>query len=481
MVTRILEWRLPQSKVIQGSLWTFTSYGVVQLLRLISNICLARLLVPEAFGLMSLVMLVMQGLAMFSDIGILPSIVQNREGNSPAFLNTAWTIQLIRGVVLWLLASALSIPFSVLYEQPMLAQVIPVASLSAIISGLNSTKLATESRQLKFKNITAIEIASQILSIATMIIWALVSPTVWALVAGGILGALSKMLLSHIVLTGPINRLSWDSKSVLGLIKFGKWIFISTIFHFLASQSDKIIFGKLVSLTELGVYSIAVIFASIPFSVISQLSSRVVFPLFSQCINEKGHIPEETYKKVSRIYMVVGTAVTAITFIGGPSIIKLFYDERYSVASDLVQLLVIGRWFEVVLGSVRGAALLSHGMPEWNSIASGLKLFFICILIYPIFEMYGFYAAVIGYGVTELFRYFVFVYANYRISIRGLNLDIFVTIIASFSLIFIEYIIWFMASLGHQEQIFRFGACFIVLIVSAVTGFGYFKYQLKER
>ena len=74
--------------------------------------------------------------------------------------------------------------------------------------------------------------------------------------------------------------------------------------------------------------------------------------------------------------MVVGTAVTAITFIGGPSIIKLFYDERYSVASDLVQLLVIGRWFEVVLGSVRGAALLSHGMPEWKFDCFGLKVIF---------------------------------------------------------------------------------------------------------
>ena len=95
--------------------------------------------------------------------------------------------------------------------------------------------------------------------------------------------------------------------------------------------------------------------------------------------------------------------------------------------------------------------------------------------------MYGFYTAVIAYGVTEMFRYLVFVYANYRISIRGLNLDIFVTIIVSFSLILVEYIIWFMESLGHQEQSLRFVTCFIVLIISAVTGFSYFKYQLKER
>lgn len=478
---RILGWQPPKSKVIEGSLWTFTGYGVIQLLRLISNICLARLLVPEAFGLMSLVMLVMQGLTMFSDIGIQPSIVQNRDGNSRAFLNTAWTIQVIRGLVLWLLASILSVPFSVLYEQPMLAQVIPVASLSAIISGLNSTNLATENRKLNFKNITTIEILSQILSITMMIMWALVSPTVWALVAGGILGALSKMLLSHIVLSGPINRLLWDKKSVSDLLNFGKWIFISTIFHFLASQSDKIIFGKLITLTELGVYSIAVIFASVPFSVISQLSSRVVFPLFSRCVNDSGHIPEKTYKKISRIYMLVGTLVTTVTFIAGPSIIMLLYDERYSAASHLVQLLVIGRWFEVALGNVRGAALLSHGMPHWNSIASGIKLILICVLIYPIFSIYGFYAAVVGYGVTEFFRYLVFVYANYRLSIRGLNIDIGVTVIVSLALVFLECVIWYLKSLGHQEETVRFLVCLIFIIIFTVSAFGYLKYNIKGK
>ena len=85
-----------KSLALKGSVWTLGGYGIAQLLRLVSNVVLAKLLFPEAFGLMVLVTIFMQGIAMFSDIGIIPSIIQNKRGDDPRFLNTAWTIQVIR-------------------------------------------------------------------------------------------------------------------------------------------------------------------------------------------------------------------------------------------------------------------------------------------------------------------------------------------------------------------------------------------------
>jgi O-antigen/teichoic acid export membrane protein len=103
-----------------------------QALRLGSNIVLAWLLFPEAFGLMLLVNVFMQGLQMFSDIGIGPSIIQNKRGNDPDFLNTAWTIQAIRGFVLWFIACVLAWPIAWIFahNDPLawkLVLLIPVA------------------------------------------------------------------------------------------------------------------------------------------------------------------------------------------------------------------------------------------------------------------------------------------------------------------------------------------------------------------
>ena len=86
-----------KSKLLNGSLWTFFGYGSSQIIRLGSNLVLARLLFPEAFGIMSLVTVVMQGLTMISDLGVGPSIIHSKRGDDPNFLNTAWTIQVIRG------------------------------------------------------------------------------------------------------------------------------------------------------------------------------------------------------------------------------------------------------------------------------------------------------------------------------------------------------------------------------------------------
>ncbi len=86
---------------LRGSIWTLGGYGASQVLRLAGNLVLARLLFPEAFGLSALVGVFMVGLAMFSDVGIGPSVIRSHRGDDADFLNTAWTIQVIRGLVLW--------------------------------------------------------------------------------------------------------------------------------------------------------------------------------------------------------------------------------------------------------------------------------------------------------------------------------------------------------------------------------------------
>jgi hypothetical protein len=81
-----------KKKAIRGTAWTLFGYGGSQALRLVSNLILTRLLVPEVFGLMALVQTFQAGLTLFSDIGIAPSIIQNKRGEDPTFLNTAWDI-----------------------------------------------------------------------------------------------------------------------------------------------------------------------------------------------------------------------------------------------------------------------------------------------------------------------------------------------------------------------------------------------------
>ncbi|MEY8838750.1 oligosaccharide flippase family protein, partial [Cribrihabitans sp. XS_ASV171] len=96
------------SRVLRSASWVIVGYGLSQALRLASNLILTRILFPEAFGMMTLVGLVVVGMQLFSDIGIGTSIVQNRRGDEPDFLDTAWTLQVLRGFLLFGLTLALT-------------------------------------------------------------------------------------------------------------------------------------------------------------------------------------------------------------------------------------------------------------------------------------------------------------------------------------------------------------------------------------
>ncbi len=87
---------------IKGAFWTIISYGGSQIIRFGSNLILTRLLLPELFGLVGLAYVFIVGVHLFSDIGLRPSIIQNKRGEEPEFLNTVWTMQVIRSFFVWL-------------------------------------------------------------------------------------------------------------------------------------------------------------------------------------------------------------------------------------------------------------------------------------------------------------------------------------------------------------------------------------------
>ena len=112
--------------------------GGSQVIRLAGNLVLTRLLFPEAFGLMAIVSVVLVGLEMFSDLGIGASLVQRRERPGRTFVQTAWTLQVFRGVVLWLIASAAAWPLAHFYREPLLAPVLVAASFTLVLVGFKS-------------------------------------------------------------------------------------------------------------------------------------------------------------------------------------------------------------------------------------------------------------------------------------------------------------------------------------------------------
>ncbi len=343
-------------QIVRGSLWTLIGYGGSQVLRLGSNLILARLLFPEAFGLMALVNVFMQGLQMFSDIGLSSAAVQHRRGNDPVFLHTAWSIQILRGIMLWLGACALALPAARFFAAndpgaAQLAVMLPVAGITALIAGFSSTGIFLMVRNIATARLTLMELISQVASVTVMVLWAWHSPTVWALIAGGIVFSTVRMGLSHVWNPGVRDRLGWNAEARRDLFRFGKWIFLSTLVTFLASHLDRLMLGKLLSMAELGLYSIGMTFARVAIHTSSRLSHAVIFPLLSRLQDDPPRLVQACLQARAPVLWLSGALCCGLALMA-PLFFETLYDPRYADAGLISRWLALYTWTHVLVSSM---------------------------------------------------------------------------------------------------------------------------------
>jgi O-antigen/teichoic acid export membrane protein len=276
--------------------------------------------------------------------------VQSKRGNDPAFLNTAWSIQIIRGGLLWFLALGISmlvvhansrglVPRDSVYADPNLPYVIAVLALGAVIAGFGSTKTAEASRNLALGRLMLMDIIGQIAALICMLGWIWVDRSIWALVAGSICWSLTITLLSHIWFPGTANRWQWDPTAFHEIFHFGKWIFISSILGFLAANGDRLLLGSLVDATLLGVYVIAFqIFSSIE-QVLAGIVAGVGFPALSEIARERPAALKASYYRIHMPVASVAYTCSGILMVSGQSVIELLYDPRYAQAGWMLRVL----------------------------------------------------------------------------------------------------------------------------------------------
>ncbi len=327
-----------RARALRGTALSVLDYGGGNFLRLLSNLILTRLLFPQAFGLMALVQVFVSGLEMFSDLGIQTSIIQHKRGDEPAFQNTAWTMQVFRGVALWLGSCALAFPAAALYDEPMLRLLLPVAGLNALIAGFNPTSLALARRHLKLGRVTAIQLLSRTIGIVAMILLALMLKSVWALAIGGLIGSIANTSLLHLLLPGIKNRFQWDRPSSREVFGFGKFIFFSTIAGFLLMQGDRAILGAYADLSILGIYSIAFFLGTVPFDLSNVISSRIVFPLYRMRPPAESIENRKKLFKARRLIVSIALTFSAILTYSGVWLVNLLYDDRYAAAGAMIVL-----------------------------------------------------------------------------------------------------------------------------------------------
>ena len=376
-------------RAMRGSAWIIMGYCAGQGFRLISNLVLTRLLFPEAFGLMALIMVFIVGLTMFSDVGIGPSISQSKRGDEPDFLNTAWTIQVMRGLGLWVVAAGLAWPVSGFYAEPSLIYLLPLAGIALIISGFDPTRIETAHRHLLMGRVTTLELISQIIGIVAMVVLAVLLNSVLALILGNLIGVATRLVIMNAFLPGLRNRFRWEKTAAAELLHFGKWIFASTVCGFFSSQGDRAILGKFLSLAVLGVYNIGFFLASFPILLGYSVTGRVLIPVYRE--TPPGASAENFRKLRVMRFALTGGIMTLVLVMAhiGPPLVATLYDDRYLAAGAIVVAIALVQITQVIGMSYDQAALA----------AADSKGFFFLAFSRAVLQLGGLLVGASGYGL----------------------------------------------------------------------------------
>lgn len=399
-----------KKKVLAATAWVFVAFALGQLIRLGSNLITTRILEPEMFGIMAIVMTVIFGVEMFSDLGLWSFVVRHKTPNDKHLLNAIWSIQIIRG---WFVFSLLLVLVTCLYFfqtnwpsylsgiylNKQLPFLIIFVGSTAIINGYKTMASPVMSRDLNYKKLEIAEVISQIVGVAAMLIALWIKPSIWGLALAGVVYNSVNLVFSYYLFDFK-HKFVFDKTIAIEVFHYSKWILIASVLTYLFSQGDRLYLASKISAASLGIYSIAFMLSSTLTTILNTIAAKIAFPSMAALAHEENRgILKKRYYKIrlmldAPIFFGVGVLIAL-----APYIVDLLYDDRYTSA---------GWMFQILLISVIGNVLSSIGL-ECLSALSVTKVRMWVMLIRTIglflgmpilFSLYGLEGAIWGISMN---------------------------------------------------------------------------------
>jgi lipopolysaccharide exporter len=393
------------SKVInfRGDLFATTFTFVLQaLVRLLSSLILTRVLLPEAYGIITILASILYVIGNILDTNVTLFIVRDKNAEQPRYLNTAWTLRFGRAVlsaaVLFACAPLIA---TKIYDLPTLVVPLRVFSLWFLIDGFDSLGFSVAIRRKQARLQVYSDLAALVLSTSFSIIYCYRYHTFWGIAFGMLLNRLIMVLLSYRLFPGLRPRLFIDVAAAREILGYSKFTIPSSFLTLSLNQFDKIAFLRLFDLRLLGIYGLAGNIAGSIDSLVSKISQAVLYP---RCAHNFRENPDTAVRRyyTENISLFAGILAVPAAIAGAAHlIISLLYDSRYSEAGMVLQAMAI----RVVLLSFASPAedlLISAGQFHVILVGNVLRAAWIVLGSLTGYHFFGFVGFIYGLSLSGL-------------------------------------------------------------------------------
>jgi len=369
---------------------------------------LARLLAPEAFGIMAIIGSSSSIFHTITDIGVKEGLIRHPRGAEAEYKGAAWWLSCGRAVGLYAIFFSIAPLIARFYGNPELSPLLRVVTLGVIFDGIYSSNAYIALKEMKFGRWAWMNNGAGICGIVLTVVMSFFIRDVWALVFGNLAESVLRCIFSYI-LSPYIPLLKWSSEAVHDLLRFSKGLFGITFLNLIFARTDIFVLGKLYSSAELGLYVMAVYLAQVPGNYVTGLVNQTLLPVFSE-VQEDSHRINRILMSASSLVLMLGLPVCVFTLFCGHSVLAIVLGSRYSaVATSLVAAACVA--LINVLNNLLTTALYAKGLPSEHRNCVAIMAVIMIMLVYPLSKSFGLLggqlaivtAIIIGY-VFQLWR-----------------------------------------------------------------------------
>jgi len=393
---------LHRSSFLRKSLWVLGGFAGSAGIRFALNTALTHLLAPKIMGVMVVVNAVRLGIELLTDVGIEQNIIHHADGLTPRFRNAAWTLQLLRGGLLSCLFFAASPLLASLYHIDV--RIFLVTACAPLIGAMHSTAVFALVKQLEVTRRNIFELSCEAAAFLVSIGLTLWLRSVWGPVFALLAATAIRSVFSY-ALPDARQRLAYDAVLFRQSGTFGKWIALTSLVMYAATNLDRLYFGRVVPLSLIGVYGLARSIAELPTNLSRRISYQIIFPAMAQARVESERAPVlRQIAKTRGGFVLLACCGLAVGAGVSDYMVATLYDPRYASTGWMLAVLLTGSIF-AVLSNLNEALLLGAGKPAYSSYANLMRLITLAIGIPLGFFLGGFPLAVCAVAMTELLQY----------------------------------------------------------------------------
>lgn len=372
-------------RMATGSAWLAADKLASQVSSVIRLGILARFLAPTDFGIMAIVVLVMNALDTFTTPGFTEALIQRR-GEIEAFFPSVFTINVLRAICLSSLIALLGPFAAAFFGRPDAAIVIQIAAVVMFIRSLDSPAIANVHRALRFKTYFLWDTSSTIAGLASALVLAPLLRNVWVLLISLLISELTGVIGSYVVAPWrPRFHLEW--RLVKELNKFGRWVVLGSAIAFLSLQLDNIVVGRVLGATSLGFYEVAFRISQLPSTQISAIAGMVAFPSLSRVVNDPDRF-RTIYLRLVSILFALNFVIALTLVIFAEPIVHYALGDQWSASVPILRILSVAGFIRSMV-AIGGRVFYATGRPKLDVYMNLARIVVFVTIVYPATRRWG--------------------------------------------------------------------------------------------